>query len=224
MIHWDPFSLSPFKNCHEWAESSALVSGHESTFFPDCQLFWLKHLSFLSTPLELLALERQAVEHEFGNMVNNANSLSLTNTVFVWLVLFLLFGAAPAAYWKFSGQGLNCSCSCWPMPQPPQHQILNPLSKAGDGTHILMDTSWVHYCWATTGTPKHSHLIHYLYMYIYLIYWDIVDLQCCINFRCTAKWIPICILKIDRVMSLRVFLQNSNTGSSHCGAVVNESD
>ena len=32
-------------------------------------------------------------------------------------------------------------------------QILNPLSKARDWTHSLMDTSWVHYCWATTETP-----------------------------------------------------------------------
>ena len=37
--------------------------------------------------------------------------------------------------------GLSCTCdlhhSSWP------HQILNPLSKARDGTHFLMDTSWV---------------------------------------------------------------------------------
>ena len=34
-----------------------------------------------------------------------------------------------------------------------QHQILNPLSKACDQIHILMDTSQVCYYWATTGTP-----------------------------------------------------------------------
>ena len=34
-----------------------------------------------------------------------------------------------------------------------QRQILNPLSKARDWTHTLMDTSQVHYHWATTGTP-----------------------------------------------------------------------
>ena len=34
-----------------------------------------------------------------------------------------------------------------------QCQILNPLSKARDQTHILMDTSQAHYCWTKTGTP-----------------------------------------------------------------------
>ena len=33
-----------------------------------------------------------------------------------------------------------------------QHRMLNPLSGARDRTHILMDTSWVHYGWATMGT------------------------------------------------------------------------
>ena len=33
-----------------------------------------------------------------------------------------------------------------------QHQILNPPSEARDGTCILMDTSQVHFRWATTET------------------------------------------------------------------------
>ena len=48
----------------------------------------------------------------------------------------------------------NLHCSSW------QHQILNLLSKARDWTHILMDISWVHYFWATVGTPflaVHDH-------------------------------------------------------------------
>ena len=40
-----------------------------------------------------------------------------------------------------------------------QCQILNPMSEARDRTCILMDTNWVHYHWATTGTPKQTHLI-----------------------------------------------------------------
>ena len=40
-----------------------------------------------------------------------------------------------------------------------QHRILNPLSKARDWTRVLMDTGWVHYHWAPTGTPKHPFLI-----------------------------------------------------------------
>ena len=34
-----------------------------------------------------------------------------------------------------------------------QCQTLNPLSRARDWTHILMDTSQVHLHWATVGTP-----------------------------------------------------------------------
>ena len=39
-----------------------------------------------------------------------------------------------------------------------QRQILNPLSEARDQTRILMDTSQVHYRWASTGTPRESSL------------------------------------------------------------------
>ena len=35
-----------------------------------------------------------------------------------------------------------------------KHRILNLLSEARDGTHILMDTSQVHYCYATMETPR----------------------------------------------------------------------
>ena len=40
-----------------------------------------------------------------------------------------------------------------------QCRILNPLIGARDPACILMDTSWVHYCWATKGTPEHLFLI-----------------------------------------------------------------
>ena len=41
-------------------------------------------------------------------------------------------------------------------PSSRQHWILNPLSKAED--QVLVDTSWVRYHCATTGTPKFSNL------------------------------------------------------------------
>ena len=41
-----------------------------------------------------------------------------------------------------------------------QRRIFNPLSEARDQTHILMDTGWFHYPWATTGTP---HIVNQLY-------------------------------------------------------------
>ena len=34
-----------------------------------------------------------------------------------------------------------------------QCRVPNPLSEAGNWTWILMDTSWIHFCWATMGTP-----------------------------------------------------------------------
>ena len=41
---------------------------------------------------------------------------------------------------------LHCSLwQCW---------ILNPLTKARDRTCVLMDTSQICFCWATTGTPQ----------------------------------------------------------------------
>ena len=35
-------------------------------------------------------------------------------------------------------------------------RIPDLLSEARDQTHILMDCSWVHYCWAKMGTPSKS--------------------------------------------------------------------
>ena len=65
--------------------------------------------------------------------------------------------------------GVNQSHSCWPIPQSQQlrdpshicklhhsswqHWIPNPRSKAQDRTHILMDSSRIHFHNATKGTP-----------------------------------------------------------------------
>ena len=40
-----------------------------------------------------------------------------------------------------------------------QLQILNPLSEARDLTHILMDTSWVHYHWPQQELPRSKNFL-----------------------------------------------------------------
>jgi len=65
--------------------------------------------------------------------------------------------------------GLNQSCSCRRTPQSQQHQILNPLSKARDFTHILTDTVGYLTHWATMGTPKYYFILFY-FLFIYLFF------------------------------------------------------
>ena len=43
-----------------------------------------------------------------------------------------------------------------------QCQIPDPLSKARDQSHILMNTSQIHFCCATTGTPGLYFLISFI--------------------------------------------------------------
>ena len=40
-----------------------------------------------------------------------------------------------------------------------QHWILNPMREARDQTHILIDTSWIHFLCAKTETPS-ADLFH----------------------------------------------------------------
>ena len=69
--------------------------------------------------------------------------------------VFGLFRAAAEVYGNSQARGwiraVNASHSnsrfklrLWPTPQRWQCQILNPLSKARDRTHVFMDASWVH--------------------------------------------------------------------------------
>ena len=83
--------------------------------------------------------------------------------------LFVFFRAIPAAYRGSQVRGQIRAIATKPVPQPQpcpiwshifdlhhslrQCRILNPLMKGRNWTHILMDTSWIPYCWATTGTP-----------------------------------------------------------------------
>ena len=88
-------------------------------------------------------------------------TLVLPHPVFVsFPVPFFFFKGRTRGIWRFPGRGeTNRSCSCWHMPadaatQDPSHvwdlhhrsrrrRTLNPLSKARDGTVILMDVTRV---------------------------------------------------------------------------------
>ena len=89
---------------------------------------------------------------------------------FIFIFYFLcVFRAIPVVYGSSQARGLigSVAAALWhshsnagskprlpPAPQFTATWILNPLSKAGDQTRILMDTSQVRYCWATRGTPQ----------------------------------------------------------------------
>ena len=87
--------------------------------------------------------------------------------IYLFIYLFLLLRATPRhmevprlgvqselqppAYTTATATG-DLSLICDLYHSSRQCQILNPLSEARDQTHILTDTSQVHYLWATTGT------------------------------------------------------------------------
>ena len=71
-------------------------------------------------------------------------------------IFFFFFKGRTHSIWKFPGYRSNWSCSFRPIPQPQQGQILNPVSEARGRTHVLMDISQIHYCWATMETPGHA--------------------------------------------------------------------
>jgi len=81
--------------------------------------------------------------------------------LFFFFFLFCLFRALPEAYENSQAKsGIGASAaglrhshsnvgSKLPFHTSWQCWILNPLSEAREQTHILMDISQVHYCWAT---------------------------------------------------------------------------
>ena len=52
----------------------------------------------------------------------------------------------------------DLSCICDPHHSSQQCQTLNPVGKGWHQTRILLDTTWVPYCWATTRTPVFAFL------------------------------------------------------------------
>ena len=60
--------------------------------------------------------------------------------------------AAASLHRSHSNSGSNHVCHLYRSSQ--QRRICNPLNEARDQTRVLMDTSRVHYHWATTRTPS----------------------------------------------------------------------
>ena len=92
---------------------------------------------------------------------------SSTIMLFFFFFFFWLFRAAPVAYESSQVRELELqllayatatqdpSCVCNLHDSSRQRRILNPVSKARDLICNLVDTSWIHFCCATTGTPMH---------------------------------------------------------------------
>ena len=85
--------------------------------------------------------------------------------LFFLFFLFLLFRAAPAAYASSQAGGQVGATAAGLHHSSQQHWIPSPLSEARDQTHTLMDTSWIRFCCATTGTPNAYYFHYYLLLY-----------------------------------------------------------
>ena len=126
-------------------------------------MFIIKYLIILKTPKTRHQRELQwIVTKYYANIILSGATLDIS---FIYY-FFWLFRAIPTAYGSFQARGQTgaaatslCHSNAGSEPHlrftPQQHWILNPLSGVRDQTRILMDTSWVHYCWAIMGTPRH---------------------------------------------------------------------
>ena len=93
-------------------------------------------------------------------------SFELKDTfLFFFFIYFLLFRATPAARGSSQTRGQirayptatamqDLSHVCSLHHRSWQHQIADPLSEPRDRTRILMNTSRIHFLFATMGTPK----------------------------------------------------------------------
>ena len=82
--------------------------------------------------------------------------LSLINTVSCHSYPFFVFLGTHPQHMEVSRRGVKSSHVCYLHHSSWQRQVLNPLSEVWDWIHVLMDTSRVHYRWATMGIP-HSY-------------------------------------------------------------------
>ena len=124
----------------------------------------------------------------------------------------------------------NPSCICDLHHSSQQCQILNWVSEAKDGTRILMDSSWVWYHWATTGTPL-SVILNLLWVVswpndlfcrMFLMQWEIY-LFCFFWMKCSVYvsfvylvWLSLSLL-IFCLIFPSIILSGVLKCSSYCG-------
>ena len=115
----------------------------------------------------------------FRSILFNFHIFESYQSSLFFLFCFVLFFVFFFFFWSFLGPlpwhtevpRLGISYSCWPTPEPQphqiwavcancttawQHQILNPLIKARDGTHNLMVPNQIRFRCTTMGTPQSS--------------------------------------------------------------------
>ena len=86
------------------------------------------------------------------------------------------------------------SCICNLHHSSQQCQILNPLNEARVGTCVLMDSSPVHYYWATMGSPFFSFLKGY---FVFIEFLGYVDLQFSSNIEKNCYFLKIFVSSIS---------------------------
>ena len=140
--------------------------------------------------------------------------LNITNYIFVCL---FVFKAMPAAYGNFQARGwigaaaasLHHSLSnagsepCLQhTPQLMATWILNPLNRIRDRTCILMDSSRVHYHWATMGTPK---MANYTFKEGRNFLLESQFLICFCSHQETYVLLFLCIFKLLKYLEIKCF-------------------
>jgi len=105
---------------------------------------------------ELLVLYLDGDGGGYMNLLMDKMTQNCTNIVpmLTAYCFFFLFRATPEAFGGSQARGLVGATAASLHHISQQCHILNPLSGARDLTQILMDTSWVHYCLSTVGTPN----------------------------------------------------------------------
>ena len=107
--------------------------------------------------------------HSWATLPSPSLFLSLlfffSGTCSIWkLRLGVKSELQPSAYATATVTAMwDLSCICNLHHSSRQRRIPDPLSKARDRTHILMDVSWIHFCYAMMGTP---HLFFKLSIWI----------------------------------------------------------